>query len=127
MRAGACPCERCGRPSRPSTPGRVGNSDLDGGRPGQRVDRDDAMRAQLVDRYLTARRFLPRLIDTVTYEATPGGAEILAAVEGLGGLWGRKKVSAADVARPRGRAGRAPRSLYSRRCRPLRAALCDLR
>jgi hypothetical protein len=62
------------------------------------VDRDDAMRAQLVDRYLTARRFLPRLIDTVTYEATPAGAEILAAVEGLGGLWGRKKVSAADVA-----------------------------
>ncbi len=63
------------------------------------VDRDDAMRAQLVDRYLTARRFLPRLIDTVTYEATPAGAEILAAVEGLGGLWGRRKeVSAADVA-----------------------------
>ncbi|MEO5680763.1 MAG: DUF4158 domain-containing protein, partial [Acidimicrobiales bacterium] len=62
------------------------------------VDRDDAMRAQLVDRYLTARRFLPRLIDTVTFQATPAGAEILAAVEGLGGLWARKKVSAADVA-----------------------------
>lgn len=58
------------------------------------VDRDDAMLAQLVDRHLTARRFLPRLIDTVTFEATPAGAEILAAVEGLAGLWARKKVSA---------------------------------
>jgi len=55
------------------------------------VDRDDAMRAQLVDRYLTARRFLPRLIDTVTYEATPGGAEILVAVEDWAGCGGARR------------------------------------
>ena len=62
------------------------------------VDHDDAMRAQLVDRDLTARRFLPLLIDTVALEATPAGAKILVAMRGLACLWGRKKVSAADIA-----------------------------
>jgi len=62
------------------------------------VDADDALRAQLVDRYLTARRFLPLLAEVVCFEATAGGRPALQALASLSKLWGRKKVSSSEVA-----------------------------
>ena len=62
------------------------------------VDRDDVLRSHLVERYLTARRFLPVLTETIAFEATPAGTAILEAVRALSGLWGRKKVGPSEVA-----------------------------
>lgn len=61
------------------------------------VDPDDALRTQLVDRYLIARRFLPLLGKVVGFEATPGGRPALEALGSLSKLWGRKKVSPSEV------------------------------
>jgi len=62
------------------------------------VDPDDALRAQLVDRYLTARRFLPLLAEVIGFDATASGRPVVEALQALSGLWGRKKVVPSEVA-----------------------------
>lgn len=61
------------------------------------VDPDDALRSQLVERYFTARRFLPLLAEVVGFEATAGGRPALEALGSLSKLWGRKKVSPSEL------------------------------
>jgi hypothetical protein len=61
------------------------------------LDPAAALRAQLVDRYLTARRFLALLTEVVDFDATPGGRPVLEALRVLDSLWGRKKVKPSEV------------------------------
>jgi TnpA family transposase len=52
---------------------------------------------QLLSRYSHVRRFLPQLLDGLQLEATAGGQSVLAALDALRALEGRRKVSADEV------------------------------
>ena len=59
---------------------------------------DAAFREELLRRYQSLRRFMPILLDTVSFEAAPGGQAVLEAIESLRALEGRAgRVSAATV------------------------------
>lgn len=59
---------------------------------------DAAFREELLRRYQSLRRFMPVLLDTVVFEAAPGGQAVLAAMASLRALEGRAgRVSAATV------------------------------
>jgi TnpA family transposase len=72
--------------------GRLTPAELDSG--GQ----DAAFRAELLRRYPSLRRFLPALLDVVSFEATAAGRPVLDALNALRGIEGRPgRVSAASV------------------------------
>ena len=59
---------------------------------------DAAFREELLRRYQSLRRFMPILLDAVSFEAAPGGQAVLEAIESLRALEGRAgRVSAATV------------------------------
>ena len=59
---------------------------------------DAAFREELLRRYQSLRRFMPSLLDAVSFEAAPGGQAVLEAIESLRALEGRAgRVSAATV------------------------------
>ena len=59
---------------------------------------DAAFREELLRRYQSLRRFMPVLLDAVSFEAAPGGRAVLEAMESLRALEGRAgRVSAATV------------------------------
>jgi hypothetical protein len=59
---------------------------------------DAAFREELLRRYQSLRRFMPVLLDAVSFEAAPGGQAVLEAMESLRVLEGRAgRVSAATV------------------------------
>jgi TnpA family transposase len=62
-------------------------------------DEDDegAKRAELVRRFATLRAFWPALVDVVPFGAAEAGAAVLAAAKALPGLFGRKKVTTAEI------------------------------
>jgi TnpA family transposase len=60
-------------------------------------DPDAAWRAALVDRYATARRFLPYLLEVICFQPAEGGREVLDALGVLPGLLARRKVTAGEV------------------------------
>jgi TnpA family transposase len=60
-------------------------------------DADAGQRAELVKRYATVRPFLAMLADVVPLAATDAGQPVLAAVRGLAGLAGRKRVRREEV------------------------------
>ena len=60
-------------------------------------DADEAWRRQLVGRFGTVRPFLKALVEVVDFGATPQGADVLAALESLPGLLGRRKVVPAEI------------------------------
>ncbi len=60
-------------------------------------DADEAWRAVLVTRYPTVRPFLSLLSEVIDFGATPQGRAVLAALRGLPGLLGRKKVTPAGI------------------------------
>jgi TnpA family transposase len=55
-------------------------------------DLDELWRSELVKKHKTVRSFLPLLATAVEFQATPEGAPVLAALQTLPGLLGRKKV-----------------------------------
>jgi hypothetical protein len=56
-----------------------------------------AWRVALVDRYATARRFLPYLLEVLGFDAAEGGQPVLDALSVLPGLLARRKVTATEV------------------------------
>jgi TnpA family transposase len=59
---------------------------------------DAAFRAELLRRYPSLRRFLPALLDVVSFESTAAGRPVLDALDALRGIEGRPgRVSAASV------------------------------
>src|SRR4029434_7610606 len=46
---------------------------------------------EMLTRYRPVRRFLPRVLDTITFKAAPAGDSVLTAVHYLKGLQGRRK------------------------------------
>ena len=59
---------------------------------------DAAFRAEVLRRYPSLRRFLPALLDVVSFEATAAGRPVLDALDALRGIEGRPgRVSAASV------------------------------
>ncbi len=46
---------------------------------------------EMLTRYQTVRRFLPRVLDTISFKAAPAGKPLLTAVDYLKGLQGRRK------------------------------------
>jgi len=60
-------------------------------------DPDARWRAALVDRYATARRFLPYLLEVLGFQAAEGGRAVLGALQAVPGLLARRKVTAAEV------------------------------
>jgi len=72
--------------------GRLTPAELDSG--GQ----DAAFRAELLRRYPSLRRFLPALLEVVSFESTAAGRPVLDALDALRGIEGRPgRVSAASV------------------------------
>lgn len=60
-------------------------------RPDPQDGRDAAFRKELLRRYQSLRRFLPSLLDTVAFEAAPGGQPVLEAMGSLRALEGRPR------------------------------------
>jgi TnpA family transposase len=59
---------------------------------------DAAFRGELLRRYQSLRRFLPALLETVSFDAAPAGTPVLEALESLRALEGRPgRVSASSV------------------------------
>jgi Tn3 transposase DDE domain len=57
-----------------------------------------AFRGELLRRYQSLRRFLPALLDTISFDAAPAGRPVLSALESLRALEGRPgRVSASSV------------------------------
>jgi TnpA family transposase len=52
---------------------------------------------EMLTRYRTVRRFLPRVLDTITFKAAPAGDSVLTAVNYLKGLQGRRKPHLEDA------------------------------
>ncbi len=52
---------------------------------------------EMLTRYQTVRRFLPRVLDTISFHAAPAGNPVLTAVDYLKGLQGRRKPQLDDA------------------------------
>jgi TnpA family transposase len=52
---------------------------------------------EMLTRYHTVRRFLPRVLDTIAFQATPAGSPVLTAVDYVKGLHGRRKPQLDDA------------------------------
>ena len=52
---------------------------------------------EMLARYQTVRRFLPRVLDTISFKAAPAGSPVLMAVDYVKGLQGRRKPQLDDA------------------------------
>lgn len=58
---------------------------------------EEDYQAEMLTRYQTVRRFLPRVLETIPFKAAPAGNQVLIAVDYLKGLQGRRKSQLDDA------------------------------